>query len=63
MSRYQDAQKRRARLLLAFGWIAAQFVVWQLVVDVRTRIGLAVMTALALPVADVLFRPSPRSKR
>ena len=51
----------RVVLGLAFGWLVTQWVFWQVVSDVRTRIGLAVVSVFALPVL-VVFLPA-RGKR
>ncbi|MDP9102002.1 MAG: hypothetical protein M3N21_07650 [Actinomycetota bacterium] len=53
----------RTRLLLGFSWLAVQFVVWQLVSDDRTRVGLGVVSAFAVPVAVVVFAPRSRRSR
>jgi hypothetical protein len=45
----------RVQLGLAFGWVVAQWVFWQLVADPRTRLGLALISLLALPLVVVLF--------
>lgn len=45
----------RVVLGLAFGWLVAQWVFWQVVSDVRTRIGLAVISVFALPIVVVLM--------
>jgi Flp pilus assembly protein TadB len=45
----------RVELGLAFGWLVAQWVFWQVVSDVRTRIGLALISLLALPLIVVLL--------
>jgi hypothetical protein len=45
----------RLRLGLAFGWLVAQWLFWQLVADNRTRIGLAIVSLLALPILVVLI--------
>ena len=45
----------RVVLGLAFGWLVTQWVLWQVVSDVRTRIGLAVISVFALPVVVVLL--------
>jgi Flp pilus assembly protein TadB len=45
----------RVELGLAFGWLVAQWVFWQTVTDVRTRIGLALISLLALPLVVVLM--------
>ena len=50
----------RLRLGLIFGWLAVQWVLWQLVPDPRSRIGLAVITLFALPVLVVLIRTPPK---
>jgi hypothetical protein len=43
------------QLGLAFGWLVAQWVFWQVVADTRTRIGLALISLLALPLLVVLL--------
>ena len=58
--RRYGAMSLRLRLGLAFGWLVAQWVLWQLFADARTRLGLAVITLLALPVLVVLIRTPPR---
>ena len=45
----------RVQLGLAFGWVVAQWVFWQVVVDTRTRVGLALISLLALPLLVVLL--------
>ncbi len=45
----------RVVLGLAFGWLVTQWVFWQVVSDMRTRIGLAVVSVLALPIVVVLL--------
>jgi hypothetical protein len=45
----------RVQLGLAFGWLVAQWVFWQVVADTRTRIGLALISLLALPLLVVLL--------
>jgi hypothetical protein len=45
----------RVTLGLAFGWVLTQWVLWQLFGDLRTRLGLALVTLLALPVLVVLI--------
>jgi hypothetical protein len=45
----------RVTLGLAFGWLVAQWVFWQLVPDLRTRLGLALISLLALPLLVVLL--------
>ena len=45
----------RVTLGLAFGWLVAQWVFWQLAPDVRTRVGLALISLLSLPVLVVLL--------
>ena len=45
----------RVVLGLAFGFLVAQWVFWQVVTDVRTRIGLALVSVLALPLVVVLM--------
>ena len=45
----------RVVLGLAFGWLVTQWVFWQAVSDVRTRIGLALVCVLALPLIVVLM--------
>ena len=45
----------RVVLGLAFGWLVAQWVFWQVVPDTRTRIGLALISLLALPLLVVLL--------
>jgi hypothetical protein len=45
----------RVRLGLAFGWLVAQWVFWQIVSDTRTRVGLALVSLLALPLLVVLL--------
>jgi Flp pilus assembly protein TadB len=45
----------RVVLGLAFGWLVTQWVFWQVVTDVRTRIGLAMVSLLALPLVVVLL--------
>jgi ferric-dicitrate binding protein FerR (iron transport regulator) len=45
----------RVLLGLAFGWLVTQWVFWQVVTDVRTRIGLGLVSLLALPLDEVLL--------
>ncbi len=42
---------------LAFGWLLTQWLVWQLFFDTRSRVGLALITLLALPLVVVLVQP------
>ncbi len=42
---------------LAFGWLVAQWVFWQVVGDTRSRVGLALVSLLALPLVVVLLQP------
>jgi hypothetical protein len=53
--RRYGAMPLRLQLGLAFGWVVAQWVFWQVTVDTRTRIGLALISLLALPVLVVLL--------
>ena len=48
-------------IYLAFGWLVVQWVVWQVVADFRSRLGLALVSLLALPLLVVLF-PSKGSR-
>jgi Flp pilus assembly protein TadB len=52
----------RVVLGLAFGWLVTQWVFWQVVSDVRPRIGLALVSLLALPVVVVLM-PLKKGRR
>ncbi|GAC1443993.1 MAG: hypothetical protein NVSMB55_19180 [Mycobacteriales bacterium] len=54
-SRRYGALPARVQLGLAFGWLVTQWVVWQVVFDVRTRVGLALISLLALPLLVVLL--------
>jgi Flp pilus assembly protein TadB len=45
----------RVVLGLAFGWLVTQWVFWQVVADVRTRVGLALVSVLAVPLVVVLL--------
>jgi Flp pilus assembly protein TadB len=54
-TRRYGALPLRVILGLAFGWLVAQWVFWQVVTDVRTRIGLALISVLALPLVVVLL--------
>lgn len=58
--RRYGAMPLRLRFGLAFGWLVAQWVLWQLFTDARTRLGLGMITLLALPVLVVLMRTPPR---
>ena len=42
---------------LAFGWLVTQWVLWQLFLDTRSRVGLALITLFALPLVVVLVQP------
>jgi Flp pilus assembly protein TadB len=53
--RRYGAMPRRLQLGLAFGWLVAQWLFWQLVADNRTRVGLAIVSLLALPILVVLI--------
>ena len=53
--RRYGAMPVRQQLGLAFGWVVAQWVFWQLTADTRTRIGLALISLLALPLLVVLL--------
>ncbi len=52
----------RRRLGLALGWLGVQFVGWQLLDTSPQRLGLALLSALALPLVVTLYL-SPRSSR
>jgi hypothetical protein len=54
-SRRYGAMPVRRQLGLAAGWIAAQWVFWQLTGDTRSRVGLALVSLLALPLVAVLI--------
>jgi hypothetical protein len=45
----------RLQLGLAFGWVVAQWVFWQLTPEPRIRLGLALVSLLALPLVVVLL--------
>jgi Flp pilus assembly protein TadB len=45
----------RLQLGLAFGWLVTQWVFWQVTPDTRTRVGLALVSVLALPIVVVLL--------
>ncbi|MCU1591318.1 MAG: hypothetical protein JWP11_2574 [Frankiales bacterium] len=45
----------RVVLGLAFGWLVTQWVFWQVVTDPKTRLGLALISVLALPLVVVLL--------
>jgi hypothetical protein len=45
----------RLQLGLAFGWVVAQWVFWQLTPDMRPRLGLALVSLFALPLVVVLL--------
>ncbi|MBK5308024.1 MAG: hypothetical protein JJD92_15165 [Frankiaceae bacterium] len=45
----------RVTLGLAFGWLVAQWVFWQVTVEPRTRLGLAIVSLFALPLLVVLM--------
>ncbi len=45
----------RVQLGLGFGWLVAQWVFWQVTVNNRTRVGLALVSLLALPLLVVLL--------
>jgi hypothetical protein len=45
----------RFQLGLGFGWVVAQWVFWQITPDTRTRVGLALVSLLALPLVVVLL--------
>ena len=53
--RRYGALPTRTLLGLAFGWLVAQWVFWQVVADTRSRLGLALVSLLALPLLVVLF--------
>ncbi len=52
----------RTRLALAAGVVAVQFVGWQLLPGTAQRLGLLLLSLLALPLVVTLFF-SPRSSR
>ncbi|MCU1674753.1 MAG: hypothetical protein JWN77_2866 [Frankiales bacterium] len=59
--RRYGAMPVRQQLGLAAGWFAAQWVFWQLTGDTRSRLGLALVSLLALPLVVVLVpRRGPR---
>jgi hypothetical protein len=58
--RRYGAMPLKLQLGLAFGWLVAQWVIWQLVADTRSRVALGVVGLLALPVVAVLVRTPPR---
>ena len=53
--RRYGAMPLRLQLGLAFGWLVAQWLFWQLFADNKTRLGLALVSLLALPILVVLF--------
>ncbi|MDP3712219.1 MAG: hypothetical protein Q8R60_07025 [Mycobacteriales bacterium] len=53
----------RVRLSLAVGWLATQFLVWQVFPETRTRIGFAIMSLAALPLVVVLTRDTATRRR
>ena len=59
--RRYGALPTRVLLGLAFGWLVTQWVFWQVVADTRARIGLALVSLLALPLLVVLL-PSKGSR-
>jgi hypothetical protein len=59
--RRYGALPTRVVLGLAFGWLITQWVFWQVVADTRARIGLALVSLLALPLLVVLL-PSKGSR-
>jgi hypothetical protein len=62
--RRYGALPTRLRLGLGFGWLVLQWLFWQFTVEPRTRLGLAVLSLLALPLLVVLVRtPSRGSSR
>jgi hypothetical protein len=54
-TRRYGALPLRIQLGLAFGWLVAQWVFWQVIADTRTRVGLALVSLLALPLVVVLL--------
>jgi type VI protein secretion system component VasF len=52
--RRYGALPTRVVLGLAFGWLVAQWVFWQVVADWQARLGLALVSLLALPLVVVL---------
>jgi hypothetical protein len=59
--RRYGALPTRVLLGLLFGWVVAQWVFWQVVSDGRQRVGLALVSLLALPLVVVLI-PSRGSR-
>ncbi len=59
--RRYGALPTRVLLGLAFGWLVTQWVFWQIVGDSRSRLGLALVSLLALPLLVVLL-PSKGSR-
>jgi hypothetical protein len=59
--RRYGALPTRVVLGLAFGWLVTQWVFWQVVDDTRSRLGLALVSLLALPLLVVLL-PSKGSR-
>ena len=53
--RRYGALPTRVLLGLGFGWLVTQWVFWQVVGDTRSRVGLALVSLLALPVLVVLL--------
>ena len=54
-TRRYGALPLRVQLGLAFGWLVAQWVFWQVTTETRTRVGLALVSLLALPLLVVLL--------
>ena len=53
--RRYGAMPLRVTLGLAFGWLVAQWVFWQLTPEPKTRLGLALVSVFALPLVVVLM--------
>ena len=60
--RRYGAMPVRHRLALAFGYLVVQFVGWQVLEAPAQRLGLALLSLLALPLVVTLYF-SPRSNR
>ena len=58
--RRYGAPSSRLILGLVFGWLLVQWLVWQIAGDLRTQIGMGIVSLFALPVVAVLVRTPPK---
>lgn len=58
--RRYGAMSMRLELGLVFGWLVVQWLAWQVFLDTRARIGIALVSLFAVPIVVVLTRTPPR---